>query len=70
MSQTIELPQSKMQVRFRVMARRTRDDAEIMISSWSDYVSAELACWQYPGKNAAYELYIEKVWIAKGINEQ
>lgn len=64
MSKTIEFEASKMEAKFRVMARKTGGKV-IMLGSWSTYDAAEQSCWRYPATDDIYELYIEKVWIKK-----
>jgi hypothetical protein len=64
MNQTVELPESKMEIRFRVIARKPGGKS-VMISTWSTYMGAEQSCWRYPATDDSYELYIEKVWIRK-----
>ncbi len=60
MSNEIEFEKSKMQLKFRVVAY-LRDGKKKMLSSWSDYASAEKACWAYDGD--AQEVFIRKVWV-------
>lgn len=59
---TIELPESKMRVMFRVIGQYTYLGASLLFSS-ENYESAESFCWQYDGN--AQEVRIEKVWIKK-----
>lgn len=58
MSETIELKQSKYEVRFRVIA-----NGQTLLASFSIYSMAEDYIWQMPDEFG--DLRIEKVWVLK-----
>lgn len=58
---TIDLPESKYQVKYRVVGYPNGESCLLFSSDY--YSSCEQFCWRYDGK--ASELHIEKVWVRK-----
>ena len=63
MSNTIDLKETKMQVKYRVVRIvKVGDGINVMLFSSDHYSACEAFCWNYDGIG---ELEIRKVWVQK-----